>query len=40
MVRYIIENDVDNVEGLKLFNERGYAFDENMSSDTEFVFTR
>lgn len=40
MVRYIIDNDIDTVEGLKGFNSEGYAFDANMSSDTELVFTR
>ena len=40
MVRYIIDNDINTVEGLKGFNIEGYAFDANMSSDTELVFTR
>ena len=40
MVRYIIDNDVATVEGLKGFNSEGYAFDANMSSETELVFTR
>ena len=40
MVRYIIDNDVDTVEGLKGFNIKGYAFDDNLSTDTELVFTR
>lgn len=40
MVRYIIDNDIDSVEGLKAFNKEGYAFDANMSTDTELVFTR
>ena len=40
MVRYIIDNDIDTVEGLKGFNIEGYAFDASMSSDTELVFTR
>lgn len=40
MVRYIIDNDIDTVEGLKGFNVEGYAFDANQSTDTELVFTR
>jgi len=40
MVRYIIDNNIENVESLKGFNIEGYAFDANMSTDTELVFTR
>ena len=40
MVRYIIDNNVDTVEGLKGFNSEGYAFDANLSNDKELVFTR
>jgi len=40
MVRYIIDNNIDTVEGLKSFTTEGYAFDANMSTDTELVFTR
>ena len=40
MVRYIIDNDVNTVEGLQLFNVRGYAYDANLSTQTELVFTR
>lgn len=40
MVRYIIENNVETLEGLKGFNTDGYGFDENMSTETELVFTR
>ena len=40
MVRYIIDNDIDTVEGLKGFNIERYAFDDNLSTDTELVFTR
>jgi len=40
MVRYIIDNDVDTIEGLKGFNSEGYAFDANLSNDRELVFTR
>lgn len=40
MVRYIIDNDIDTVDGIKGFNINGYHFDANMSSKTELVFTR
>lgn len=40
MLRYIIDNDINTVEGLKGFDREGYAFDANMSTDTELVFTR
>ena len=40
MVRYIIDNGIENMEELKGFNSEGYAFDSNLSSETELVFTR
>ena len=40
MLRYIIDNDIENVEGLKGFTTEGYGFDANMSTETELVFTR
>ncbi|MCB0475167.1 MAG: peroxide stress protein YaaA [Flavobacteriaceae bacterium] len=40
MVRYIIDNDIETIDGIKGFNREGYAFDANMSTDTELVFTR
>jgi len=40
MLRYIIDNDVNTIEGLKGFDREGYAFDANMSTETELVFTR
>ncbi len=40
MVRYIIDNDINTVEGLKGFITKGYAFDSNLSTDTELVYTR
>ncbi len=40
MVRYIIDNDIEVAEDLKGFNIEGYAFDTNLSTETEFVFTR
>ena len=40
MTRYIIDKDVNTLEGLKGFDREGYAFDANLSTDTELVFTR
>lgn len=40
MVRYIIDNNIENVDDLKGFNYEGYIFDVNLSSEKELVFTR
>ena len=40
MLRYIIDNDIETVEGLKGFITEGYGFDANMSTETELMFTR
>ena len=40
MARYIIDNNIEATEGLKGFNLDGYAFDSNLSSENELVFTR
>ncbi|UUV21225.1 peroxide stress protein YaaA [Paenimyroides aestuarii] len=40
MVRYMAENNITNVEDIKQFNEEGYVFDANLSTDTKWVFTR
>ena len=40
MVRYIIDNSIENLEDLKGFKSEGYAFDANLSSEKELVFTR
>ena len=40
MARYIIENRVEDVEGLKNFDVDGYVFSEEQSSSTELVFLR
>lgn len=40
MVRYIIDHKVEDIDGLKGFNYKGYAFDENLSTETDLVFTR
>lgn len=40
MARYIIQNQVDQTEGLKDFNLEGYYFDKKSSSENDFVFLR
>ncbi len=40
MVRYIIDNDIDTVEGIKNFDVDGYVFDANLSTEKELIFTR
>lgn len=40
MVRYILDNNVESIDGLKGFDTDGYAFDSNLSTETELVFTR
>ncbi len=40
MARYIIENAIEEIEELKNFNCEGYAFDGNLSTEKEFIFTR
>ncbi|MFT5859067.1 MAG: cytoplasmic iron level regulating protein YaaA (DUF328/UPF0246 family) [Flavobacteriaceae bacterium] len=40
MARYIVDNNIDNVEELKGFDISGYRYDENLSSKLEWIFTR
>ena len=40
MVRYVIENRIENVEDLKGFSADGYWFSERLSTENKFVFTR
>ncbi len=40
MVRYIVNNNIENIEGLKSFNYEGYLFDMNLSTEKDLVFTR
>lgn len=40
MARFIIQNHINNVEDIKNFNLGGYAFNEALSTDKEWVFTR
>jgi len=40
MARYAADNKVENAEDLKYFDYEGYKFDPELSSETEWVFTR
>ncbi|MFO7673362.1 MAG: peroxide stress protein YaaA [Lutibacter sp.] len=40
MVRFIIDHNVETIEDLKGFDYEGYAFDANLSTANELVFTR
>jgi cytoplasmic iron level regulating protein YaaA (DUF328/UPF0246 family) len=40
MVRYIIDHDINDVEGLMGFNYDGYSFNEELSTKKELVFVR
>ena len=40
VARYVIENRITKPEGVKGFAFNGYGFNDEMSSDREFVFTK
>ncbi|GLX84624.1 UPF0246 protein [Thalassotalea loyana] len=40
MARYIIDNQVSNVEQLKAFNYGGYEYNSELSKNNDWVFTR
>lgn len=40
MARYLIQNQLTNIEELKLYNIDGYSFDSNQSNENEWVFVR
>jgi uncharacterized protein len=40
MSRYIIQNQIENIDELKKFNLDGYEFNERLSTSSEIVFTR
>ena len=40
MVRYILDNNIETLNGLKHFDVEGYRFDENLSKENSLVFTR
>lgn len=40
MTRFIIENQIENVEDLKAFDSEGYYYDAKRSTDDKWVFVR
>ena len=40
MTKYIVDTNANTIDDLKGFNYEGYAYDENLSSANELVFTR
>jgi hypothetical protein len=40
MVRYVIQNRIENTENLKGFDSEGYWFSPQMSTESKFVFVR
>ena len=40
MIKYIIENKINNPEDLKDFTFNGYKFDHNLSTNKKYVFVR
>ena len=40
MTRYIIENELTDVEGIKAFDKSGYYYSEEQSTDNQWVFLR
>lgn len=40
MARYIVQNKIENLEDLKQYNVDSYMYDESLSNESEWVFTR
>ncbi|MDX1470897.1 MAG: peroxide stress protein YaaA [Flavobacteriaceae bacterium] len=40
MARFIVENEIEDMDGIKAFDYEGYRFTEKLSSENELVFTR
>ena len=40
MARYILMNQIHDMNGLKAFNEGGYVFNEDLSNEKTWIFTR
>jgi len=40
MTRFIIQNKIEKIEELKAFDIDGYVFNNKLSTETDFVFTR
>lgn len=40
MSRYLIQNNLNDIEQLKLYNQDGYTYDDKLSNEKEWVFVR
>jgi len=40
MVRYVVENRIENIDDLKGFNAEGYWFSPQLSTENKLIFTR
>ena len=40
MVRYMAENNVQDIDGIKSFDSMGYSYNQELSTDDEFVFIK
>ena len=40
MVRFLAENQVDTLDGVKQFQGLGYQFFEELSSEKEYIFIK
>ena len=40
MARFIIDNNIDTIEGLKSFSSDGYLYSDKLSTSSNLIFTR
>ena len=40
MTRFIIDNQIDTIDDIKSFDYDGYVFNDELSNEKDFVFTR
>ena len=40
MTRFVVDNHIDIIDEIKLFDYDGYVFHEELSNEKDFVFTR
>ena len=40
MAKFIVQERLENIEGLKAFSEEGYQFNPHLSNDSDWTFTR
>jgi cytoplasmic iron level regulating protein YaaA (DUF328/UPF0246 family) len=40
MTRFIIDTDAKTIDDIKAFNQENYGFSEELSSESELIFTR